>query len=718
MAVATALGIAGCHASAPREGFTRTASPRISTATPSPAAGSAGMASLTPAAARTAAAFVELHAFEDARRSETNFARARTSDIAFGADPYVIRSLVADSGAAQSGARFVGVLRGESALVGLDGALREVSRLSAPASTTGLAVASTGEVFAVGELSNRVARYRAAGGALRAVGAIELPGVRAMRDVATGPEGVIYVTEEHDGRLLTLEPRTAEGVGPAAERVDTAMCHGPLHVLRVASSVLVDCLLDHAVVIRPVDRRGFPLAGPETRIVRDGPLWGLDALQDGGALLVAVGGVEDHPLDRTEGSFGFVDSFITLYRVAGGAVAKLSEVNASALGVITPKALSIARGPAGDIQLAVAGYGSDRFARMDWQVERRGATGQFGTALDEPEVVVSAVPPGTAMMQRLADGSFVLANPLIDAWVHVTEGGSAVVHVDAQESSARSTDVRLGEALFFTNLMAPWNKTEGRLSRFTCETCHFEGYVDGRTHHTGRGDILATTKPLLGLFNNKPHFSRALDPDLTTMVDNEFRVAGAKSDHDPWFSLATRDFPWTADLGVPDETLDPETLRRALMTFFMGFAHRPNPSVVGRTRFTDLEHRGAVVFRDKCESCHEARLLTDDPSTRQPFEKWEGLVMAPEGALVWAHAQYEKTGVEPYVSEMGARVVSLRRLYKKYPYFTNGSAKSIGSVLDRSRFAGGRFFHECAPEGATALRTDEKAGLAAFLDLL
>lgn len=29
------------------------------------------------------------------------------------------------------------------------------------------------------------------------------------------------------------------------------------------------------------------------------------------------------------------------------------------------------------------------------------------------------------------------------------------------------------------------------------------------------------------LFNNRPHFSRALDPDMTTMVDNEFRVAGA-----------------------------------------------------------------------------------------------------------------------------------------------------------------------------------------------
>ncbi len=128
--------------------------------------------------------------------------------------------------------------------------------------------------------------------------------------------------------------------------------------------------------------------------------------------------------------------------------------------------------------------------------------------------------------------------------------------------------------------MAPWNNSEGRLSRFTCETCHFEGYVDGRTHHTGRGDVHATTKPLLGLFNNRPHFSRALDPDLATMVDNEFRVAGANSGHDPWFTATEPSRPASPGrrlLGVPVAELDALGLRRALMTFLMDFTHRPNP---------------------------------------------------------------------------------------------------------------------------------------------
>ncbi len=314
-----------------------------------------------------------------------------------------------------------------------------------------------------------------------------------------------------------------------------------------------------------------------------------------------------------------------------------------------------------------------------------------------------------------------MANPLLDAWVLSTPSGVRVQSVDDGLARTRSTASRLGEALFFTTLMAPWDKSDGRLSRFACETCHWEGYVDGRTHHTGRQNVHATTKPLLGLLSNRPHFSRALDPDMATMVNAEFGVAGAKSDHPAWFTLATRDFPWVEGLSVEDAALPPETLRRSLMTFLMDFTHRPNPSAAGRTTWTPLERRGAAVFGERCESCHEARLVADEPSSRVPFDRWEELVLSQADALVWAHADYEKTGVLPYVSEKGARVVSLRRLYKKHPYFTNGTAPDLADVLDRVRFTAGTpggFFHEGAPEGATPLRPDDKTALAAFLNLL
>jgi hypothetical protein len=266
--------------------------------------------------------------------------------------------------------------------------------------------------------------------------------------------------------------------------------------------------------------------------------------------------------------------------------------------------------------------------------------------------------------------------------------------------------------------MAPWNHSEGRLSRFTCETCHFEGYVDGRTHHTGRADVHATTKPLLGLFNNRPHFSRALDRDLSCMVDNEFRAAGAKSDHDAWFTAAEAALPWTALLGVPVADLDASALRKALMAFFMDFTHRPNPAVLGRTSFGEREKRGAEVFAKRCESCHAARLSADDPATRVPPERWEALVLSREGPIVWGSNGYKKTGVLPYVHDLGARTPSLRRLYKKRPYFTNGSAKSLREVLERVGSRGEETWHDKAPEGAARLGAEEIEALLGFLELL
>jgi hypothetical protein len=703
-------------------------------------------ASSVPSAAAAVDALQPLRDFETTRRASTDFARFPPSDATLGSDPYTLLRIPPSL---QAGRRlgvvhspsFLGLLRGRSAIVTLDESLREMGRLDAPTSASSIAITKEGDVFVAGDLSHTIQRFRFAGEELHADGRLDLPDVRAIRGLAAGPEGVIYGVEEHDGRLLTL---TLGGEGNVSvkgadsrdapipfRRVDVPIGHGPLRVERVGAYVLVDCLLDHAIVIRRVDRAGVPTARGEVQITHDGPIWGFDAVETPkGGLLVAAGGVEDHPLDRTEGSFGFIDSFVYLYRVEKGVATRLAAINTSALGLITPKAIHLSRGANGSVEVTVLAYGSDRSARLVWaqdpsEVVSTGESGPVSARRpdQEPQIMSFPCPPGSASVASAGDGSFAVANPLLDAWVRVTPTGPGsidVVHVADSKDKGRSVDSRVGEALFFTSLMAPWDKSEGRLSRFTCETCHFEGYVDGRTHHTGRGDIAATTKPLLGLFNNKPHFSRALDPDLTTVANNEFRVAGAKSDHDPWFSLSVKDFPWIGELGAGDEAWTPVHLRRALMTFLMDFSHRPNPSVLGRATWLSTERAGAEVFRDRCESCHAARLVADDPSTRVPFENWESFVMAREGAIVWAGAEYEKTGVEPYVNEKGARVVSLRRLFKKYPYFTNGSAKSLLAVLDRVRYSETIFFHDGALDRASlvALTAAEKSALLAFLDLL
>jgi len=168
------------------------------------------------------------------------------------------------------------------------------------------------------------------------------------------------------------------------------------------------------------------------------------------------------------------------------------------------------------------------------------------------------------------------------------------------------------------------------------------------------------------------------------------------------------------------ERVEPLELRRALMRFLVDFSHRPNPSIVGRPNatFDATEREGARLFRDRCESCHSARLSADDATTGVPFERWEAMVLTEGAPLVWGSAGYRKTGITPYVHADGARTPSLRRLYKKHPYFTNGSARSLDDVLDTLCFSGSATFHGRAPDGATLLSPADKRALRSFLDLL
>ncbi len=649
----------------------------------------------------------QLHALDATARAKADFANPLTWDRASGPDPYALKE-IAGSGF------LVGILRGSDAVVVLDRSLREVQRLPAPRSPVALAVASN-DVLIAGELAADVARFRWNGERLEPAGTAAIDGVRAIRGVTFGPRNWVYFIEEQRGRLIALElDSSVRDQLVFGHRRDVAVGNGPIRMARAGDRLIIDCLLDHALVIQRLDATGTPAREPPIRIVLDGPIWSFAASSSNGGLRIAIGAAEDHALDRTIGAFGYVDSFLYLYDVDLDArrATRKAAVNLGERGVVVPKVLLLS-----DATARVSGYGSDKLLQLN-----------LDDAHDRPSPAsetITELVPGTNDVVERSDGALVFADPLLDAWVAVDRPGARPTIVPVATTAPRDPVLRLGEALIFTTLMAPWSRSDGPLSRFTCETCHFEGYGDGRIHHTGRGDVHAVTKPLLGLFNNRPHFSRALDPDLVSVAFNEFRVANARSEHDPWFSLRVSDAPWLAALGVGDDLLSPERLREAFMRFLMAFNHRPNPAVLGRSAFSADERSGARAFRDRCESCHEARLASDVPSSRVPFERWESLVMTNGGPIVWGKAEYSKSGVEPYVHAEGARIPSLRRLYKKWPYFTNGTAKNLSSVLDRARFGDGAFWHEMGkqPDGrssaeTTGLDAREKSALLAFLDLL
>ena len=608
-----------------------------------------------------------LRAYEESARSATDFARQPTSDRSLGPNPYQLERL--------AGGGAVGLLRGADALVLLDDRGAETARIATPPSPTALLVDPDGFIWVGGTGSPELAIYRAH--PLAEVARFQIDEAWTVRALALSGD-LVVAADERTGTVTAIERR-----GRAQRPI--GRCRQPIGLARSAGHLIINCLYDHALVAHPVDDLGRPTGGEPIRIVHDGPIWSLAASGD----LIAAGGVEDHPLVRKDGGFGYIDSFLYVYELPSAR--RLAEVNLSAEGVVTPKWLELEVAGA-TARVTTAGYATALLAEI--------AVPLAGGA---PVVTTHPFLPGSTDRE---------ASPLLDAWL---VGGEAV---RVPGTAPRTLESRVGEALLFTTLMAPWNSSDGSRSRFTCETCHFEAYGDGRVHFTGRGTVHAATKPLRGLWSNRPHFTRALDRSTTQMVHAEFRVANRFNGRDPWFAVGPSDVPWLAELGVRKGPLSPVFLRRALLTFLAELTFEPNQAVRGRSRFDHTERAGAALFRDRCETCHRARLVAEDPKSAVPFGRWEELIFSPAGPIVWASAEYRKTGVEPYVHDEGARTTSLRRLGQKQPYFTSGSARTPAEVLERAAWVGDRFFHDQPPAGAARLSPDERAALLAFLALL
>lgn len=610
-----------------------------------------------------------------------------------GSDPYRITARSGEVGG------YVGILRGSKALVTLDAELVELGRSPLPEAPTALCLTTSDQALVASRYSSELWRFEL-NPSPRVVGIrrIEAPGVL---DLACGHAGITYALTEE--ALLTLDAG-----GRVLQRREAM--RGGLRLLVRGSYLLESSLFERGLRVLSLDARGLP--GPELgRIQHDGPLWAFDALVQAEQLLVAVAGVEDRPLVRAHGEFENIDSYLWLYRLrfarASPALAgfeRLTELNVAEQGLVLPKALALHETASG-ASVSLLAAGSGRLLRARWPDPAAAPVLETEPAL-----------PGASDAVFGADGQVRYASPLFDAWVHLDRYGSRLVRVEPNRRPESAQ--RLGEALFFTELIAPENDSSGGHSRFSCETCHFEGGVDGRMHYTGRADVSVVTKPLFGLANNRPHFSRALDRDLSSVCHNEFRVAGAGSGRDPWFTLASARFPWLHELGINAGELSPLELRAALLQFLYAFSHAPNPRAQNRRAFSELEQQGALAFAQHCASCHAPRLFSDDPGSAVAQEDWSRYVFNRQGPIVWARAEYAKTGVLPYVHESGTRIPSLRRLALKPRYFTNGSSTTLGSVLARFREAPSGAQHAGVEDQLLPLPDATQSALLAFLQLL
>ncbi|MEE9144532.1 MAG: hypothetical protein V3U06_07175, partial [Candidatus Binatia bacterium] len=592
-------------------------------------------------------------------------------------------------------------------------------------------------LFVAGELSGEIQLYEIRNGSLDPRGKIHLHGIGSIRDLIYVPSSQsLFLLDDFDRRLhqLVLAPNWSKQVKLDFKRKTFPLGAGPIQIRYQDNHLLINLLLEHTLRIIPLVQ-GVPDFSLSSRITHDGPIWDFDAVAWKDSLMIAAGGVENRPLNRLGGEFGYIDSYLFLYAVPRDrttgvyrwrsadrhSTGLLVQQNLSELGVVTPKAVRFASSSRGSLDLWVSAFGSPRIMHFNVHKGRIVPTMGFSVPPGTTDFVIVNAEQSPKETEKVKL-NLVLTNALFDRVYRLVIGPRDASYLAAPGipwyPSKHSKESRIGEVLFFTTLMTPFNRSEGDLSRFTCEACHYEGTIDGRVHYTGRGHVFAATKPVRGLANNVPLFSRAGDKSLASMILAEFRVANQKRRGS--FSIKVSDYPWLREIqGIPTE-LSPAVLRKAFIAFFVDFQHRPNP---WRSQGRTLDRKalqGLMVFRERCEYCHQASISTRKAESL-PFEKWQGWLEAEGKDLVWGAPFYSKTGILPYVYKAGARVPSLRRIRQKYPYFTNGSSRTLQDLLSRFRYKGTTAWHHYEPPSAQAdkdvesLTTEEITNLKELL---
>lgn len=529
---------------------------------------------------------------------------------------------------------------------------------------------------------------------------LSLEGALSVRDIACGDEQA-YVADDEAPFLFVIK-ETEKGPRVQIVELDRPM----RYVTATSKYVITASAIAHEVSVYERGNLGELSAPPPLATKRMmTPIFGLTAREGSHSrgLNIFVGTLEQKPLDRSEGFFGNIDSYVLRLSMRLESLSAHSKDkytleesasrNIGLDGVITPKLLFFE----GDT-LWVGGYGSNFL--LGFPTDLKGV----GRRLD--------MPPGGTSLQMVGSTTLV-ANPLLDGVILLRR--DKPYEFTSWGEDIRDNSTRIGEALFYTNMMAPNQISDAKHSRFTCETCHFEGTLDGRTHHTGRGDQHATTKNLRGVFNNRPLFTRAQDPNMSSMVHSEFRVAASGTSSPSWFSVRPNEFPWLRHLGV-EEALSALELRQALLRFFFSFSPELNAHARGRDVYTEPEKRGADLFEAHCVSCHSARLQTDNSQSTVSKSEWEMHIFG-KGDIMWARDGYVKTGIVPHVHPEGARPSSLRRIMRKTPYFTHGLATTLDDVLRWS--STGPLGHARPSSSDSGSFSDEdRAALLAFLLLL
>jgi DNA-binding beta-propeller fold protein YncE/mono/diheme cytochrome c family protein len=518
--------------------------------------------------------------------------------------------------------------------------------------------------------------------------------------VASPPLRGIAAVGLPDGRLLQT---LATGISPRALRLlGKGAWPGSRGALLAVSN-----FIDHTVTLHPVGNDGR-LAPAVQTIRTEAPV--LDLALTGGELPgIWLFTHEDRPVSRARGPVEGLDSGVIRLAargdLAGGrpiddpGEGRRPFVN---LGERPSPAIELDSVALGGGTFAVAGAGSDNLFL---------APARQANLRDGIVVPVGADPSAVA---ALPDGRFVTADRLSDTLTFVSTDGAAGVEATLVVGTpARPSPAEQGELMFYSRALVRNNVATGPLSLYTCAACHDDGHIDGRLHPAKQNKFFSTTLTCRGIGTTAPYLRLGNQATVDVFADNIVSTHAQGAERDPAhfadYSVTLRSHEAS---GAPEVTLSPREVRAALARYMERIPPETSPFVAaGGRALTPAAHRGLLLFRDRCASCHQM-IGNSDLGNHVAEATQEARLLAGQVALTSARRYAVGT---PVLGEGGNNPPSLRGVWDNAPYFSDGSARSLEEVLRRTNPDADAVHAPANAARPSAFSADEQAALLAFL---
>ncbi|NUN15906.1 MAG: hypothetical protein HUU55_19955, partial [Myxococcales bacterium] len=221
---------------------------------------------------------------------------------------------------------------------------------------------------------------------------------------------------------------------------------------------------------------------------------------------------------------------------------------------------------------------------------------------------------------------------------------------------------------------------------YTCNSCHWDTGKDHRLQPGFLEQRWEMTRSLAGIRAVLPLFTTGFGSSMADTVEGLLRGLDPRF----WHTQPSHDSYWLKPAVIQTKgglvELSAAQQRDALVHYLMSLLPQVGPLRLADGGFSAAAVKGATLFWDHCASCHQPRA-----TLREPFgNEGEKVTTVDEmlvtlrsvplvfGARAFAHLP-EISSFTPH----GNRIAPLFELWRGGPFFSDGSASDLRTVLSR-----------------------------------